>query len=1473
MAKRRVSCVAFASCCVCACAAGALGGAPSAREQAAAHFLSGQRLQEKGDFKGAIAFFDAALRLDSGDVETCVRRGQCKRSLTPPDYAGALADLNRALRLDPQSPSALNSRGVTYLRMKDLAKAMVDYDRAIAVAPTFHQTYYNRAYLRILNGEREGALADANTLLELDPGAPANHVLRADIKRMTGNLAGAMADASRAIGLDPKYHRAWYARSLVREQAGDLPGAWQDLQRALELDPTNAAALARAQGLTEKLAKEGRVAVAPPPVKEVPAVVSPPPARPVTPRPAPVEPVEPEPPPRTVQPPVRPEPPEPPPPPRKPPKPVEFLPSDPNNVATWNVADTPWRKGDTPLPDNVNEAQMAALATQFDVTKLDYSAFHRGVTTAIACMRLVHGEMEEEDVQRLYAKWAPILEFPSVEAVEYFNKLNPLLLEFLKLRGALVIVLGKFDEAGEEAGVAAGYEDLDSMADALAEAAAHRDTAASLRKRLEELGREIEELGDPPNPYAARHKRQKVFAAYLKRATTVRILPLRQEVLPGGVCRFMPVVKDAPKKPSYEWSYGDRAGEARTATDTVAHKYPNLGKYQVKLSVRDTETNRVVGEAAAYVSVVPVAANQGSYVMVGSRTFVEPHASVRAGGTVMTERFEKHDDEKNPEKVTASCVLKCSWTPPPGRLDPATLNRVQVKSAIEITEPDGDWLAVWHPMRYRIYFYRPDELAIVEKMGKCKFADLGLAVIESRGAMRPCSELVGDYEPMRGRPDETVIVDTAEEKKALPIRETHTGHAMKVVGADFPIAAVVVFARGTYLHGYTCYIYAFDPSGQKQPIALKDEDAEPVATIPDDPKSARTDQLRKDIKFMRETIERIRAQLGTERDETRAKELRNRIIDNLTEISRAEDMIASLETGTLVHRRSIAEEVQFQQVIEDCHRDVVKAKIIADNARRVAQLQKSFDRGVSNLHNLIAMLDDADAKTYREWASEKLDAKAIMGRDTKKLKQMTSAMLAKVQGQTFQREAEAMDTITTLEEIKFGCDMAMMVVAPYATAGAVLNYPAWVHAPGLISFGYGCGTGYVEGGMKGAITTGLRFKYAAVDVAISAMDGYRSEPGGSLTGAAKHAMLQLMMRKGCELSANRLTQARLNRAVAPSTGPGKVKAWSEFVKDANFKQDQQHGENLVRNYQQANNAFIEMASQKKPPNQTMEKYLAANSEALAKTREGRALVEAMSQVETSYPAKMAFQSPKVTGAAKQSYSKNLEVFLEKPVVSRTKQLMKEMGWNDFELMQFRHSANKKKVGFDKDIGVKEEGWTPKKGGTEMNIQEFQKDLNKCLGKAFSEKAGGRAAKAADWRGTTSVDEEAYLDKVVLKLNDLRAQGIDPMSQLNPQLAHHTGQVNVNKVRHALSKGTREGQAEAFRSTKKELETKIVDNLPDGSADKAYFEKVLTIVKEGATDPHAASEKLQSFAGGDILDVAVHIKQQLVSMIQTAPRPR
>ncbi len=82
----------------------------------------------------------------------------------------ALTDFTRAIELRPtQQPAYYSQRALTYVRLRDFDRAFVDYNKAIELnprSPTFHNDR-GAAYLDLKDYSR--ALADFNRAIELDP--------------------------------------------------------------------------------------------------------------------------------------------------------------------------------------------------------------------------------------------------------------------------------------------------------------------------------------------------------------------------------------------------------------------------------------------------------------------------------------------------------------------------------------------------------------------------------------------------------------------------------------------------------------------------------------------------------------------------------------------------------------------------------------------------------------------------------------------------------------------------------------------------------------------------------------------------------------------------------------------------------------------------------------------------------------------------------------------------------------------------------------------------------------------------------------------------------------------------------------------------------------------------------------------------------------------------------------------------------
>lgn len=85
----------------------------------------------------------------------------------------AVADCEAALKLAPNTPAILDSRGFAKLRMGALDGAIADYDAALKLAPELPASLYGRGLARARRGDQAGALADFSAARKLFAGIDA----------------------------------------------------------------------------------------------------------------------------------------------------------------------------------------------------------------------------------------------------------------------------------------------------------------------------------------------------------------------------------------------------------------------------------------------------------------------------------------------------------------------------------------------------------------------------------------------------------------------------------------------------------------------------------------------------------------------------------------------------------------------------------------------------------------------------------------------------------------------------------------------------------------------------------------------------------------------------------------------------------------------------------------------------------------------------------------------------------------------------------------------------------------------------------------------------------------------------------------------------------------------------------------------------------------------------------------------------
>lgn len=164
------------------------------RVRAAAHYNRGNALAAKGDQDGAIADYDAAIKLNPKDSRAHNNRGTAWRDKG--DAERAMADFAEAAKLDPRNSDAHYNLGNAYAGKDDSAKAIAAYSAAIKADWRNANAYVARAIAQLYAGAAAKAQADLAVAARIAP-TNAYAALWLDIVQRRAKRPGTLAAARR----------------------------------------------------------------------------------------------------------------------------------------------------------------------------------------------------------------------------------------------------------------------------------------------------------------------------------------------------------------------------------------------------------------------------------------------------------------------------------------------------------------------------------------------------------------------------------------------------------------------------------------------------------------------------------------------------------------------------------------------------------------------------------------------------------------------------------------------------------------------------------------------------------------------------------------------------------------------------------------------------------------------------------------------------------------------------------------------------------------------------------------------------------------------------------------------------------------------------------------------------------------------------------------------------------------------------
>ncbi|MBD2336935.1 tetratricopeptide repeat protein [Calothrix sp. FACHB-156] len=178
---------------------------------------------------------DAEEAKEQGDAAAWLNQGN--QQLMYGDFAGAIASLKKATKINPDLYTAWFNQGAAFYQLQQFEQVIIACDKAIEIKPDFCQAWFNRATALEHLGRFKEAVTSLETAIEVKPDFYQAWYKQAEILSQLKRFAEAIACCDQATKIKPDYYQAWFYWGYLLNQQGQFEQAIIYYDTAIAIKP------------------------------------------------------------------------------------------------------------------------------------------------------------------------------------------------------------------------------------------------------------------------------------------------------------------------------------------------------------------------------------------------------------------------------------------------------------------------------------------------------------------------------------------------------------------------------------------------------------------------------------------------------------------------------------------------------------------------------------------------------------------------------------------------------------------------------------------------------------------------------------------------------------------------------------------------------------------------------------------------------------------------------------------------------------------------------------------------------------------------------------------------------------------------------------------------------------------------------------------------------------------------------------